>query len=762
MLPFNVLSPTSALIVTSRSQNMATAVNLVTYTLPLPDIDLARAILARNTSIPIEDLPPEAHAVVEHCGRLPLALAMIGAMIRNTPSMSWGRVLESLHVLTANDEGGPGGSTSKVMASIGLSIKALTALRFRYLDLAVFPEGVLISPHSLLMMWSVLPEPLDADDVDRMVDMFVEKSLLQRNAIGLLRIHDLQRSYAISVAERRPAGLARLHARLLAGYAALIARGGGGGGGGGSGSSGGSGASADNHPGVIGDPSSADPVETGEGALDDVAWDRGPHDGYFFEHLVWHLLGAGRREAARDLMFNFAWIQAKVMALGAMDGVASDYLLVAGALPSKRDGETVKALKVMRSALLLSALAVHADASLLAFQLLGRLCHSTDPRIRRLLAQALASLPPSAAAGLFIPSTPVLESPGGWLVRILQGHKGGVEHVFCTGDGKFLVSTDPAAAMVWDAQTGMHIRTLAFGTGSGSGGSVTSSSPRSRLGSPGVDDGGGFGSVPPTTSGDHGNADAPSTSAAATTAAAAAASAAAAAAVAADDDNDLAPNVRRAIAASSLDRLMMSRRGGSGSSGRVVNRSIRVGRERTEDVFLKGATSEARAQKWRRSVFASSDGFTLSVADPTAGAVRFWDLRTGLAHDTAEVDRVLGLSPDGRYAVCSAADQGGGGFDLLAINLTTLQPTARFESHTRQVCAVAFTADGERVATGGLDRAIHVWEVQGGALCATLSHHDVVTDILPMASRGGDASGDAFVFADSVALHLWEPGSDFI
>src|SRR5439155_347880 len=69
-------------------------------------------------------------------------------------------------------------------------------------------------------------------------------------------------------------------------------------------------------------------------------WASGPHDGYFFEHLAYHLVSAGRAQDLRALLLDCDWMQAKVKATDVTSLIAdydllpddSDLLLVQGTL----------------------------------------------------------------------------------------------------------------------------------------------------------------------------------------------------------------------------------------------------------------------------------------------------------------------------------------------------------------------------------------------------------------------------------------------
>ena len=73
-------------------------------------------------------------------------------------------------------------------------------------------------------------------------------------------------------------------------------------------------------------------------------WATGPDDGYFFEHLGYHLNQAGREEALRELLLDFRWMQAKLQATDT-NALIADYDYVRG------DEE----LRLIQSAIRLSA-----------------------------------------------------------------------------------------------------------------------------------------------------------------------------------------------------------------------------------------------------------------------------------------------------------------------------------------------------------------------------------------------------------------------
>jgi APAF-1 helical domain len=49
-------------------------------------------------------------------------------------------------------------------------------------------------------------------------------------------------------------------------------------------------------------------IERYRGACEQ-GWSTGPDDGYFVQHLPWHLQQAGMVEALRSLLFDASWLQ---------------------------------------------------------------------------------------------------------------------------------------------------------------------------------------------------------------------------------------------------------------------------------------------------------------------------------------------------------------------------------------------------------------------------------------------------------------------
>jgi hypothetical protein len=129
-------------------------------------------------------LPPEATEVAKECGYLPLALAMIGAMIRLRPT-AWKDALGRLKSadLGAIKRAFPGYPYPDLLRAIQVSVEGLeSADQERYLDLAVFPEDQAIPEEALGVLWNL-------DDVDTRDCMarLIARSLATRSEAGGLR-----------------------------------------------------------------------------------------------------------------------------------------------------------------------------------------------------------------------------------------------------------------------------------------------------------------------------------------------------------------------------------------------------------------------------------------------------------------------------------------------------------------------------------------------------------------------------------------------
>jgi hypothetical protein len=202
-------------------------------------------------------LPVEAAEVAKECGYLPLALAMIGAMIRLRPT-GWNDALTRLERadLAAIKRAFPGYPYPNLLRAIDVSVEALEGPdRERYLDLAVFPQDQSIPESALHVLWNL--DEIDTHDcMARLVGCSLATWTTGENALIL---HDLQRDL---IRKRCEKNLPGLHLRLV------------------------------------------------------EVWDALPKlpDAYAWRRVAYHLVKAGRKDDLRRLLLDFDWLQTKLTA----------------------------------------------------------------------------------------------------------------------------------------------------------------------------------------------------------------------------------------------------------------------------------------------------------------------------------------------------------------------------------------------------------------------------------------------------------------
>ena len=397
---FDALGQHCKMLVTTRDRGLITALEAVECQLGVLSNKQALALLALRAGQHEETLPTEAHEVVRECGNLPLALAMIGAMVRGKPDR-WANVLHKLRNadLEKIRHQFPDYPYSDLLKAIQVSVQDLEPdVQRRYLDFAVFPEDTPIPEAALQTFWE--PEGLDKHDTQDVVERLVERSLARRDDKGHLSLHDLQYDYV-----RKQAGdLSVLHNQLLSAYAEQCPNG----------------------------------------------WHTGTNDGYFFEHLAYHLVVGGQKEELRKLLFNFDWLQAKLDTTN-VTAVIADYEL----LPNDTH------LRLVQGALRLSAHILAKDKTQLAGQLLGRLLSYEVPIIQALLEQVKQW----KAIPWLRPLSPSLTRPNGSLLRTLCGSIGFVGAVVMMLDSRRAIaiidtSHFSSTFKVWDLESGAELLTF--------------------------------------------------------------------------------------------------------------------------------------------------------------------------------------------------------------------------------------------------------------------------------------------------------------
>ena len=108
----------------------------------------ARTLLAACAGCDEDRLPAPADAIIWECGRLPLALAIVGALLAGKDASTWAEVLETLRRADHDglDSELPNYARSRhVFGALAVSVDRLEdGDRERFTDLAVFPEDTAI------------------------------------------------------------------------------------------------------------------------------------------------------------------------------------------------------------------------------------------------------------------------------------------------------------------------------------------------------------------------------------------------------------------------------------------------------------------------------------------------------------------------------------------------------------------------------------------------------------------------------------------
>ena len=394
---FNVLALPSRLLITTRDAAILRAIGADSHDIDPLDPPDALRLLADWADIKTADLPPIATKIAHACGYLPLALAMIGAMIRRRPT-SWADAMDrldnaDLHKLRREFPNYP---YPDLLAAIEVSVNALSPDdREHYLDFAVFPEDTPVPEAALETYW--VSNSFRPADVHDLLDRLVDLSLLHRSPDGRLSLHDLQLDYVRKYAGDLPAR----HRRLLDAYRLASA----------------------GH------------------------WHMLPRDGYIHRLLAYHLAAAGLKHELRHALLDYRFLQAKLDATDA-NSLLADY---------DHLGPDDAPARLVQSAIRLSAHVLADRPGELPGQLLGRLSISQENDISALLASVAAHAPRPC----LLPSFPSLDPPGGPLLRTLKGHTNWVNAVAVTPDGKRALSaSDDNTLKIWDLHSGTELRTL--------------------------------------------------------------------------------------------------------------------------------------------------------------------------------------------------------------------------------------------------------------------------------------------------------------
>jgi WD40 repeat protein/tetratricopeptide (TPR) repeat protein len=139
-----------------------------------------------------------------------------------------------------------------------------------------------------------------------------------------------------------------------------------------------------------------------------------------------------------------------------------------------------------------------------------------------------------------------------------------------------------------------------------------------------------------------------------------------------------------------------------------------------------------------------------AVSSSTDQTVRVWELGVGVAVRSfdRQTNRSVAVSADGRLALTGSLHDG----IVRLWELDTGREIRRLRGHTDWVHCVAFSWDGRRILSGGMDRTIRVWDALTGRQLKCIPLHS--GRIIDLAiSRGGE---QAVTGGDDRLVRFWD------
>lgn len=194
---FNVINDESKLIITTRQQNIVTACGAKDYSIDILTLAQSRKLLEKKVGSISKDLTNLTNNIIKKCGFLPLAINIVGSILKGKDIEWWNDVqrdldearLENIEFSNVNEQ------HESLYKAIQLSVNYLEEkYKKRYLDLSVFSNSQKIPQITLKIFWG--------EEYLKTIKLLTDSSLLfeeKENNSKYYYLHDLQNDFIRSL-----------------------------------------------------------------------------------------------------------------------------------------------------------------------------------------------------------------------------------------------------------------------------------------------------------------------------------------------------------------------------------------------------------------------------------------------------------------------------------------------------------------------------------------------------------------------------------